>query len=89
MSNRQGLEWILANDSSATITVSADHPVVAYNILILSAEQRARLVVVPPGEGTYFLAFYRCWPYPSYEGRGWEVHAEYSNGVKILSVMKR
>jgi hypothetical protein len=89
LSLRQGLEWILKNDSASKIKVGGElDELLEHHLQIMSADARNRLVVVPREEATYFLTFYRghYWPYTEY---GWEVHEEYCNGVKILSVHKQ
>jgi len=91
---RQGLEWVLAHDPAASITVSSDVQDMLYaNTLLLSSAEQARLRLVPKGSplppARYFLANYRWHPQPYPDSLGPEVYAIRAEGIRILSVFRR
>ncbi|MCB2380209.1 glycosyltransferase family 39 protein [Hymenobacter sp. BT635] len=92
LSGRQGLEWILAHDSSAHVTVGTDARsalVLHNNHLLLPPAERRRLVLTSAAQARYFLTTYRWHPgsYPASYGP--EVYSIRVGGVKILSVFRR
>ncbi|UOG74745.1 hypothetical protein MTX78_21840 [Hymenobacter tibetensis] len=90
LSYRQGLEWILANDTSKTVTVNAFwHYPIYNNSLILKPEERARLRFTPNYTARYYLAGYRWHPKPYLDSLGAEVYVIRAGGMKVLSVFKR
>ncbi|WP_400192684.1 ArnT family glycosyltransferase [Hymenobacter sp. B81] len=89
---RAGLEWILRHDHSPQISVSSSFSeVVRNNLLLLPPRDRTRFVVKPPRQARYFLTNYRWHPqmYTYADSVGWEVYAEYSRGIRIMSVYRR
>ncbi|UOR04780.1 hypothetical protein MUN82_17765 [Hymenobacter aerilatus] len=93
LSFRQGLEWLLAHDSSAQVGVSVTWPHVhpLYNNgLILPAAQRARIVYVPkPQRGRYHITTYRWHPQPYADSLGREIYSIRAEGITILSIFDR
>jgi hypothetical protein len=97
LSYREGLEWVLAHDPSAEITISGNPSYLDNNMLILPPSQRARLRYIPsraetPTEARYFLTAYHYYggrpkTYPDSLGR--EVHTIRADGLRIFSVFKR
>nr|WP_262904730.1 glycosyltransferase family 39 protein [Hymenobacter lucidus] len=92
LSGRRGLEWILAHDSSAHVSVGTDARaalVLHNNHLLLPPAQRARLVLTSASRARYFLTTYRWHPgsYPAAYGP--EVYSIRVNEMKILSVFRR
>jgi hypothetical protein len=83
---RQGLEYILKQDSSAIIQYDCAHAPGQINTFILPEKDRARFKRVPLKDATYFLTEYRLhpepYPYPN------EIFTLRVEGYKILSVFK-
>ncbi|WP_303309533.1 hypothetical protein [Hymenobacter sp. BT730] len=90
LSYRKGLEWILANNPAAQITVDAPFPILLENNLaVLKPADRARFKIAPPNPEGYFLTAYRTHPEPYPTSVGNEVYAVRVNGIRILSVFYR
>ncbi|WP_143434778.1 hypothetical protein [Hymenobacter roseosalivarius] len=97
LSYREGLEWVLAHDSSQQITISGNPSYLDNNMLILPPSQRARLRYIPsraetPTDARYFLTAYHYYggrpkTYPDSLGR--EVYTIRADGLRIFSVFKR
>lgn len=97
LSYREGLEWVLAHDSSPQITISGNPSYLDNNMLILPPSQRVRLRYIPsraetPTEARYFLTAYHYYggrpkTYPDSLGR--EVYTIRADGLRIFSVFKR
>ncbi|KAA5544158.1 ArnT family glycosyltransferase [Adhaeribacter rhizoryzae] len=86
LSYRQGLEFILQQDSSAVIKYNCANPPGLLNTFILPERHRQRFKLVPLSEATYFLTEYRwhpgTYPYPN------EIYTIQVNDFKILSIFK-
>ncbi|WP_210114494.1 ArnT family glycosyltransferase [Hymenobacter elongatus] len=92
LAGRRGLEWILAYDTSAHVTVGTDARVglvLHNNRLLLPPTERARLVFTTASQARYFLTTYRWHPEPYPADYGPEVYCIRVNGLKILSVFRR
>jgi len=90
LSFREGLEWILAHDTSPQITIrSFSHHPLYNNTLILSPAERARFRYLPTKEARYYLTNYRWHPQSFLDSMGTEVYVVRAGGVKILSVFRR
>ncbi|WP_188557739.1 hypothetical protein [Hymenobacter glacieicola] len=92
LSGREGLQWILDHDSSATVPVATDPRtgLMLHNAqLLLPPTQRARLRMVPLEQARYFLTTYRWHPaaYPSSIGP--EVYCRRVQGITLVSVFRR
>jgi hypothetical protein len=96
LSYRQGLEWILAHDSSPTITYYGDPTLLYCGGLLLAPEQKARLQYIwkdNQSEARYFLTNYRP-PHYSHSSPDslelWrEVHTIKADGLPILSIYRQ
>ncbi|RSK46565.1 hypothetical protein [Hymenobacter perfusus] len=91
LSGREGLEWIMAHDSGATVPVATEPRTVLmlHNAqLLLPPAERARLRMVPPAQASYFLTTYRWHPGPYPDSLGREVYTRRVNGLKLLSVLR-
>ncbi|RSK37514.1 hypothetical protein [Hymenobacter metallilatus] len=92
LSGREGVEWILAHDSSAAVPVATEPrtALMLHNAqLLLPPAERARLRMVPVGQARYFLTTYRWHPGPYPDSLGREVYTKRVNGLTLLSVFKR
>jgi hypothetical protein len=90
LSYRQGLEWILAHDSSPTLPISAFDPIVLENgMATMRYDTRNRFQIKPLGSSGYFLSAYRYHPGHNPETMGKEVYVVRANGLKILSVYQK
>ncbi|AHJ99709.1 hypothetical protein [Hymenobacter swuensis] len=91
LSGREGLTWIMAHDSSATVPVATEPrtALMLHNAqLLLPPAERARLRMVPLAQARYFLTTYRWHPAPYPDSLGQEVYACRVNGLKLLSVVR-
>lgn len=91
LSGREGLAWIMAHDSSATVPVATEPrtALMLHNAqLLLPPAERARLRMVPLAQARYFLTTYRWHPAPYPDSLGREVYARRVNGLKLLSVVR-
>ncbi|QIL77068.1 hypothetical protein [Hymenobacter sp. HDW8] len=96
LSYRQGLEWILANDTSPKVTYCGDPWMLYCATLLLSEAQKNRLQYIWNAnrpEASYFLTNY-SWrkqspTYPDTVGLGRMVHTIQVDGIPILSVYKQ
>lgn len=86
LSYRQGLEYILTQDSSAVIKYYSANAPGRLNTFILPEKDRVRFKSVPLKEATYFLTEYRWHPKP-YPFTN-EIYTVRVKGFKILSVFK-
>ena len=59
VSFKQSLEYILENDSASSIDIAVSLDPGRLNTLILTAEQRKRINLVPKDSATYFITNYR------------------------------
>ncbi|MGV3585505.1 MAG: ArnT family glycosyltransferase [Adhaeribacter sp.] len=86
LSYRQGLAFILQQDSSAVIKYNCANPPGLLNTFMFPEQDRQRFKLVPLSEATYFLTEYRWHPgsysYPN------EIYTIRVDGFKILSVFK-
>ncbi len=57
------------------------------NLVWLSAADRRRIHLLPPGPGRYYLFGYRCWAGPPPLARSRELHTVRADGLTILSVL--
>jgi hypothetical protein len=91
LSFRKGLEWVLANDSSPTISVDCWPFLILLenNISILKPEDRQRLRIDPKAKDRYYFAGYRTHPEAYPDTMGTEAHTIHVNGIKVLSVFHR
>lgn len=92
LATRQGIEWILAQDASAQVTIGTEPrlQVLLYNgALLLPPAERKRVVRTIPAQARYFVTNYRFHPslYPTSYGR--EVYTIRVDGSRILSVFQR
>ncbi|WP_303309602.1 glycosyltransferase family 39 protein [Hymenobacter sp. BT730] len=89
LSNRQGVEWLLAHDPSPRITLETNsaNPI-GFIYLILPRAESSRLSL-GGASSRYFLTNYREYsqPYPAIVGR--EVYTIRASGAKILSIFQR
>jgi hypothetical protein len=87
ISHRQALEYILDNDTDRVIKVSSANPPGSVNFLVISPEDRSRLVYVEdPKESKYFMSEYR-WHKEDYPYEN-EVFSIKVGNAKIMSVFK-
>jgi hypothetical protein len=86
LSYRQGLEYVLRNDSASVINVNTANFPGRLNAKILKREERERLRFVPLKDATYFLGDFRHHPqdYPL----GGEFYSINVNRARILAVRK-
>lgn len=92
ISYHQGLEWILAHDSSAVLPVNLQDPILLENgTAFMDPQTKARFQFTAPGSKGYFVTNYRTHPAPYLpeEQVGWEVYTVYANGIKVLSVFHK
>ena len=92
ISGRDGLAWVLAHDSGATVAISdtlTQKDVLHNNALLLSNAERARLRFVPHAQARYFLGIYRWHPGPYEPQFGTPVHDIRVDGMTILTVFQR
>jgi hypothetical protein len=96
LSYREGLEWILAHDTSPKVTYCGDPWLLYCGALLLPPEQKDRLLYVwnaNDPKARYFLTNYRLHNYPhSYPdsvGLGREVHTIRAENIPILSVYQQ
>ena len=95
LSYRNGLEWVLATDSAARISVGATRPDLLYNnSLMLPAAQRTRLVFAQPPypPGTYLFTNYARYQYgpgllPA-DTLGRQVYQLQVNGLPVLGIFR-
>ncbi|WP_187320608.1 glycosyltransferase family 39 protein [Hymenobacter citatus] len=99
LSYREGLEWVLAHDTTQTITFCGKGGYLENNSLLLPVEQRARLLFIPSdtyaspsAKARYFLTAYHYYGgkpqhYPVDPGQ--EVYTIYADGLRIFSVFRR
>ncbi|MCA8832890.1 hypothetical protein [Hymenobacter pini] len=92
LSGREGVEWILAHDSSAVVPVATEPrtALMLHNAqLLLPPTERARLRMVPVAQARYFLTTYRWHPGPYPDSVGRPVYFRRVNGLTLLSVLRR
>ena len=88
LSYRQGLLYILENDSRPKIKVVTAHAPGYLNTLLFEESQNQRIEFVPKQEqADYFLTEYR-WHPQDYPFQDKEVYSIEVNGSKIMSVFK-
>ncbi|GAB2794917.1 hypothetical protein HNQ93_002930 [Hymenobacter luteus] len=92
LSGREGVEWILRQDSGATVPVATEAvtSLMLHNAqLLLPPAERARLRMVPVAQARYFLTTYRWHPEAYSDSIGRLVYCRRVNGITILSVYRR
>lgn len=90
VSYRQGLEWIMAHDTAATLAIRVPFHYPLYNnSLILPPTDRARIKYTPNDQAKYFLTAYRWHPQSYADSVGQEVYTIRAEGIKIMSVFRR
>ncbi|MBT9392117.1 hypothetical protein KLP40_02985 [Hymenobacter sp. NST-14] len=90
LSFRQGLEWITAHDTAATLTVNTFwHYPLYNNSLIIKPADRRRLQYVHTPAARYYLTHYRWHPQSYRDSLGTEVYTIRKDGLTVLSVFKR
>ena len=63
VSYKQCLEYLLKNDTAASINIHVANSAGVYNMDILPAPDRGRIKIVPMEEATYFITNYRWHPH--------------------------
>jgi hypothetical protein len=89
LSNRQGVEWLLAHDTSPRVTVLANtaNPI-GFVHLVLRPAERQRLSIGDPNS-RYFLTNYREHPQPYPADTGKEIYTIWAGGMRVLSIFQR
>ncbi len=88
-SYRQGLEYILQNDTARHIKIAVDNFPGKANLMILPPADRARFEVVPERRaGQYFLTNYRNHPEDFTEFEAFKWHSLVVDGEEFLTIFK-
>lgn len=89
LSNRQGVEWLLAHDPASRITLETNsaNPI-GFIHLILPPAESSRLQIEGPS-ARYFLTNYREHPQPYPPSVGREVYTIWASGMRVLSIFQR
>ncbi|WP_082318245.1 ArnT family glycosyltransferase [Hymenobacter sp. DG25A] len=89
LSNRQGVEWLLAHDPSPKITLQTNSANPINIIYLILRPEEARRLDLGNASPRYFMTNYREHPQPYPPSMGREVYTIRASGMRVLSIFQR